>query len=215
MKTAASALVTPTPDVTSNTQHSGQPGHVGVSYHYQNEQRIFLTVGLRSGDTGCFLWGVICAFTNDNLTSSINATYLFTYSTKHSPSWETNRFSASQEIPRILWNPKVHNCIHNSSSPVPILSQIDAVHIPIFHFWRSILILSSHLRLGLKWSLSLRFPHQNPVCASSLPHTCYMPAHLILLDFISRTILGEEYRPLSSSLCSFLRSLVTSSLLSP
>ena len=42
--------------------------------------------------------------------------------------------------------------------------------------WRSILILSSHLRLGLqKWSLSLRFPHQNPVYTASLSHTCYMP----------------------------------------
>jgi hypothetical protein len=26
-----------------------------------------------------------------------------------------------------------------------------------------------------KWSLSLRFPHQNPVKDSTLPHTCYMP----------------------------------------
>jgi hypothetical protein len=26
-----------------------------------------------------------------------------------------------------------------------------------------------------QWSLSLRFPHQNPVHASPLPHTCYMP----------------------------------------
>ena len=33
-----------------------------------------------------------------------------------------------------------------------------------------------------KWSLSLRFPHQNPVYASPLPHSCYMPAHLILLN---------------------------------
>jgi len=41
--------------------------------------------------------------------------------------------------------------------------------------WRSILILSSHLRLGLPSGLSLRFPHQNPVHASPLPHTSYMP----------------------------------------
>ena len=33
-------------------------------------------------------------------------TYVLTYSTEQSPSWEANRFSASQEMPRILWNPK-------------------------------------------------------------------------------------------------------------
>ena len=27
---------------------------------------------------------------------------------EQSPSWEANQFSASQEIPRILWNPNVH-----------------------------------------------------------------------------------------------------------
>ena len=42
--------------------------------------------------------------------------------------------------------------------------------------WRSILILSSHLCvMSPRWSLSLRFPHQNPVYASPLPHMCYMP----------------------------------------
>jgi len=43
--------------------------------------------------------------------------------------------------------------------------------------------------------------------------TC--PAHLILPDLITRTIFGEQYRSLSSSLCSFLHSPVTSSLSDP
>jgi hypothetical protein len=53
------------------------------------------------------------------------------------------------------------------------------------------------------WSLSLSFPHQNSVYAPPLPNTCYIPRHLILLDLITRTILGVEYRSLRFPLCSF------------
>ena len=88
-------------------------------------------------------------------------------------------------------------------------------HNPFLLSWRSILILSSHLRLGLPNGL---FPSGFPtktLCTplpSSIRAPC--PAHLILLDFITRKILGEEYRSLSS-LCNILHSPVTPSLLSP
>jgi len=49
-------------------------------------------------------------------------TYLLTYSMQQNPSWEANRFSASQESPHILWNLKVHYYIYKCPPPVPIRS---------------------------------------------------------------------------------------------
>jgi hypothetical protein len=54
--------------------------------------------------------------------------YLLTCSTEQTPSWEANWFAASQEIPHILWNPKVRYRIHKCPPPVPIMSHLNPVH---------------------------------------------------------------------------------------
>ena len=133
-----------------------------------------------------------------------------------SPSSEANWFAASQEIPRISRNPKIHYRTHKPLLTVPILGQPNPVHIPTSHLLEiQTNIIHPSTPRSPQWSLSLRFPHQDPthLLSSSIRATC--PAHLILLDFITRTTLGEEYRSFSSSLCSLLHSPVTSSLLGP
>jgi hypothetical protein len=124
------------------------------------------------------------------------------YSMRQNPSWEANRFLASQEIPRILWNQKVHYRVYRNPPSTLILSQINPVHVIHPTSSWSILILSSHLRPSLPSDL---FPQVSPVCTSTLPHSTTCPVHLILLDLIIQIIFGEEYW-LSSSLC-FLHSL--------
>ena len=77
------------------------------------------------------------------------------------------------------------------------------------------IILSSRAGSS-KWSTSLRV---TTACLckklSSPPQVLHAPPISFFSIFITRTIFGKQYRSLCSSLCSFLHSLVTSSLSGP
>ena len=143
-------------------------------------------------------------------------TYLLTRSMQHSPSWEVNKFSASQEIPRIFGTRRFITAFtsarHLSLSQATPIQSIS----PHPTSWRSILMLSYHLCLGLPSGLfPSGFPTNTLYTPLLTPCTCYMPSpsHSSRL-YHPNNIVGEE-QILSPSLCSFLHSPVTSSLFGP
>jgi hypothetical protein len=102
-------------------------------------------------------------------------TYLFTYSMEQSFLRIEPICSYSRNSPHFM---EPEGSLPHSQLPptVSILSQPNPVYIPTFHF------LKVHPNIILpptpgspQWSLSLRFPHQNLIHASVLPHPPYMP----------------------------------------
>ena len=88
------------------------------------------------------------------------------------PSWEANWFAASQEIPRISRNPKIHYRTHKLPPPVSFLSQPNPAHIPTSQLLEinPNIIHPSTPRFP-QWALSHRFPHQDPIHPPLLIHT--------------------------------------------
>jgi hypothetical protein len=85
---------------------------------------------------------------------------------KRTVSQLVKKFFASYEIRRLstMFTRADHLSQINPVPPPPLRHTVS---------WRSILILLFTLR-SAKLYLSLRFPHQNPVCTSPLPHSCHM-----------------------------------------
>jgi hypothetical protein len=114
--------------------------------------------------------------------SSPHPTTYQTNSMEQGPSWETNSFSASQQVPLLLWNPNVHYRVHKSLSLVHILSQMDPVltfppNIPKVH---SNVIFISTCKFS-EWPFSFKSYSTNFFCILLVLHAPL----LILLDLIT------------------------------
>ena len=112
-----------------------------------------------------------------------------------SPSWEANWFAASQEIPHISRNPKVHYRTHKRPPPVSILGQPNPVHINTSHLLKiHPNIIHPSTPRSPHWSPSLRFPQQDHVHPLSPPIRSTFPAYPLLISYIIYSMLFGSSR---------------------
>jgi hypothetical protein len=152
---------------------------------------------------------------SDNLSHIVTTKFLPLVNGSLTCSWEAYSSSDSQDIPRILWSPKVLYSLHNGPQQVTVLCQINLVH-TLKHYSLQIhfnIILPPMPRFS-PWSLSFRLPNRNFV-RIYLPMLTTWPAHRDLFDLITLIIFVDEQKLCNLSQCSFLQPPVISPILSP
>ena len=128
------------------------------------------------------------------------------YSMVQGRSW-----AASQEIPRISRNPKVHYRTHKRPPPVSILGPPDPVHIPTSHLPEiQPNIIHPSTPRPPQWSLSLRLPNQDHITPLSSPIRATCPAHPLLhshiqiisrYNYTSNDFINRKRTSLACALC--------------
>jgi hypothetical protein len=114
---------------------------------------------------------------------------------EQSPPWGVNNHASSQEIVRIVWNPKVHNYADKKPDIVPILSHKNSAHAlsPYFYNIRFNIILPSTPSCP-KWHPPFMVSDWKFVCVSHFYYACCMPRASHLPSFNTQIIFGWEYK---------------------
>jgi len=128
-----------------------------------------------------------------------------TNSMEERPSWEVNSSKASQEIPCLSLNLRVHD----SPPLVPILNNMNPVQALLSYCFKSCFnIIIPLMPRSSKSSFSLRFPHKCPVWTPPLCHTCDTRSTTLPPSLDNIIISGKDCKWWSSSLCNFLQFLI-------